>query len=195
MRTINAGSRGIVVRTMVAGVAVSGLIAGCGTTVGGSPKTEEANATGANTTLINGEKSVVYNPCKDLSDEKIRAAGADPATKRTVTDAQSGPAAFRICQWEATDLPYYVSIGSSIYSLADTRNNDKLTDFRDVPIGPRTGLVHKDKRFDDRCYVSLPMSGGSIMVTAGWKHGEQTARDICDLVIEDGKALEPFLPK
>ncbi|MFD6161856.1 DUF3558 domain-containing protein [Nocardia sp. NPDC060256] len=182
----------LVVPTVLAGMAVAGLVAGCSPTKDGNPTTQ-----GANGSPTNGERTVNFNPCKDLSDEALRATQVDPASKNVVTDPASGPTAWRICKWDATDGPYYVTVSSTYFTQDDSRKNEKLTGFRDVKIGPRAGLIYQDKSDAQqlRCYVSMPSPDGMIEVTVGWGYGEPVTRDRCELAVAHAKQLEPYLPK
>ncbi|MFF3227906.1 DUF3558 domain-containing protein [Nocardia suismassiliense] len=182
----------VAVRTVLAGVAVVGLVVGCSPTEEGTPTTN-----GANGSPTNGERTVTFNPCKDLSDEALRATRVDPASKSVVTDPASGPTAWRICKWDAANGPYFVTVSSTYFTQADSRKNDKLTGFRDVQIGPRAGLTYQDKSDEEklRCYVSLPTAEGMFEVTVGWRYGEPVTRDRCELAAEHATQLEPYLPK
>ncbi|MEU7217262.1 DUF3558 domain-containing protein [Nocardia iowensis] len=176
---------------VLAGMVVAGLVAGC-SSGGEAPKTE-----GPSGKSTNGERTVEFNPCTELSDQALRAARIDPASKDVVTDAPTGPVSARVCQWNAVGGPYFVSVSSSVYTQDEARKNDKLTGFRDVQVGPRAGLIYQDKADEDklRCYVSLPAAQGMFEVTVGWRYGEPMTRDRCELAIQHAKELEPHLPK
>lgn len=188
MRTASVSR--VAIRTMLVGAAVTALVTGCSSTKDGTPTTSGPKT-------VNGEKTVEWNPCTQLSDEAVRAARMDPATKDVTTDAPTGPVDARICQWTAVDGPYFVSVSSTIYSLDDARKNDKLTGFRNVQIGPRASLIYQDKSDTKQlsCYVSLPAAQGMLEVSVGWMYGEPVTRDRCDLAVQHAKELEPYLPK
>ncbi|MFC9436576.1 DUF3558 domain-containing protein [Nocardia sp. NPDC057030] len=181
----------VAARTILAGMAVVGLVAGC------SPNDGTPTPQSTNGSPTSGERTVSFNPCKDLSDEALRAMQVDPASKTVVIDPTSGPSAWRICKWNATGGPYFVTVSSTFFTQDDSRKNDKLTGFRDVKIGPRAGLTYQDKTDEQklRCYVSLPTAEGMFEVTVGWRYGEPVTRDRCELAVEHAKQLEPFLPK
>lgn len=188
MRTASVSR--VAIRTMLVGAAVTALVTGCSPTKDGTPTTSGPKT-------VNGEKTVEWNPCTQLSDEAVRAARMDPATKDVTTDAPTGPVSARVCQWDAVDGPYFVSVSSTIYSQDEARKNANLTGFRDVPIGARSGLIYQDKSDERklRCYVSLPAAQGMLEVTVGWRYGEPMSRDRCELAVEHAKELEPYLPK
>ncbi|MFI7004325.1 DUF3558 domain-containing protein [Nocardia sp. NPDC050175] len=181
----------VVVRTVLAGIAVAGLVAGCSPTKDGNPQGVVSG------TPTSGEQTVQFNPCTDLSDEALRAIHVDPATKYTVTDAARGGVSARICKWDSTQGPYFVTVSSTTSTQDDARKNDSLTGLRDVKIGPRSGLTYKDKSDEGnlRCYASLPAAQGMFEVTVGWRYGDPVTRDVCELAVEHAKQLEPYLPK
>ncbi|MET8776233.1 DUF3558 domain-containing protein [Nocardia sp. NPDC004654] len=179
-----------VLRTVLAGAAVIGLAAGCGSTVDGTAATPT-------TTVRNLDEIEVYNPCTQLSEEAMRGTGADPSTKRVVTDPPTGPASWRICSWEVTALPYFVTVASSSHTVDETRANPNETGFRDVNIGARPGLVHQD-RADTRgliCRVAIPAEQGMFVISADWRASKPITQDRCELAVKHAKDLEPHLPK
>ncbi|MEV0294596.1 DUF3558 domain-containing protein [Nocardia sp. NPDC050710] len=193
MRTTVAVSRGLVVRTVLAGVAVAGLVAGCGSTVDGTANT-------ASPTVPRGDRTVTWNPCTQLSDAALRATRVDPSTKRTISDAPTGATAARLCRWSSTEGPYTVAVAATVYSQDEARQNSKITGIRELRIGPRPGLVYYDKADDDKllCYVNVPSPEGSIEISVGWRYSERasmTQAPPCDLTVQHAKDIEPYLPK
>ncbi|MFE9574764.1 DUF3558 domain-containing protein [Nocardia sp. NPDC006044] len=182
----------VAARTVLAGMAVVGLVAGCSPTKDGTPNPE--GTSGAPTS---GQRTVQFNPCTDLSDEALRVTHVDPATKYVVTDAPRGGVTARICKWDSTQGPYFVTVSSTTATQDEARKNDSLTGLRDVTIGPRSGLIYRDKSDAGnlRCYASMPAAQGMFEVTVGWRYGDPVTGDVCDLAVEHAKQLEPYLPK
>ncbi|MEV0250708.1 DUF3558 domain-containing protein [Nocardia sp. NPDC050712] len=180
--------RTYVLRTVIAGAAVVGLAAGCGT-----GKSVEGTAT---PTTRDIDKIEVWNPCTQLSNEALQKARVDPATKTVTTDAQGG-ASWRVCKWQATELPIFVTVFSTSHTQDESRANPKLTNFRDVTIGPRKSLTYQEKSEPsaDGCYASLPAEQGMIEVRVGKRQTKPIAADPCDLAVGYAKDLEPYLPK
>ncbi|MCP2318315.1 Protein of unknown function (DUF3558) [Nocardia amikacinitolerans] len=184
MRTADA------LRTAAAGAAVIGLVAGCGSTVGGTAATPT-------TTVRNLDEIEVFNPCTSLSEDALRATGADPASKDVVTDPPTGPAAWRICSWDSTTLPYFITVASSSHTIDEVRSNPDETGFREVPVGPRPGLIHQDKS-DTRgliCRVAIPAEQGMFVISADWRASKPVTHDRCELAVQHAEDLEPHLPK
>lgn len=193
MRTAFVSPRGAA-RMVLAGMVVAGLVAGCSSGGDGTP---EPDSSGKPTS---GEPTVQYNPCSELSDDALRAMQVDPASKSTVTDAPSGPVTWRMCTWSSTEGPYLVTVGSSTYTMDEARKNDTVTGFRDVQVGPRSGLMYQDKNDEDklRCYVSLPSSKGMFVVIVGWRYSQRASlpqAPPCDLAARHASQLEAYLPK
>lgn len=170
-------------------------LSGCGATIPGDPTIAEGFD------AEYGERTVVYNPCTDLSDAALSAAGADPASRDVVTDPPEGPAAWRICQWRAMQAPYFISVAASTHPQDDVRSNSTVTGFEPVMIGARSGLTCRDKTAEPRCYVSMPFAEGMLNVIVGWAathamdHGSKLEWPPCSFAVRHARALEPFLPK
>ncbi|WP_327150072.1 DUF3558 domain-containing protein [Nocardia sp. NBC_01329] len=165
------------------------LVAGCGeTTVEGSPTTTERPTT------------VAFNPCSDLPDDALRAAGLDPATKKTSVDTPTGGGTWKICFWRPVDkTPYAVSIGTTTFTQDDLPGNPTITGLSDVQIGSRAGKTYRQANSPLmlRCYVSMPSGGGMANVIVDWDASErETApeKPPCSLAVEQATELEPFLP-
>lgn len=181
-------------RAVACAVFATTILTGCAQTTIGNPTI----AGGFDTE--SGERTVVYNPCTDLSDAALRAAELDPASKDVITDAPEGPAAWRVCQWRSTQGPYGVVVASSIRPQDDVRSNTTVTDFAPMTIGARAGLTYRDKADEDQlgCYVSMPYAEGMLNVKAAWNYSERhsvTERPPCSIAVQHARALEPFFPK
>src|SRR5690606_3575415 len=98
-----------IVRAVISATAVLAVTAGCsGTEAGTATPTTQAMDT-------------LLNPCTDVPDEWLIETGLDPATEsNTVNPAEAS--SWRICRWNAVDLPYMVSVMSSSKTLEETRN-------------------------------------------------------------------------
>ncbi len=176
----------------VVAMVAAGLVAGC--TVGG-----ESASAGPSTTT--GEPRVEWNPCSELSTEALEATGASPETKSTRFDAPGDRAAVRMCSWEPADgRPYYIGIGSFVFTLDEFRQNDQVTGFTDVQVNDRPGLTFYPTGNENpirRCYVGLPMARGGLMIYADWRYGKRDSlpeSPPCGLAVQHAQTLEPYLP-
>lgn len=180
----------VVIRAMVCGLAGVAVLAGCGDTEQGAGTPTKAGAT------------EVFNPCRGaLSDDALRSAGLDPATKRVTTDPPSGVSAWRVCSWQPLDDRYgsgrrSVGVYSTSFTLDDARKKESLTDMREIQINSRPGLVYRDKSLPDSCYVAFAAEQGMFNVDVGWLSTEGAhVGDLCEMAKQYSAALEPHLPK
>ncbi|WP_194819273.1 DUF3558 domain-containing protein [Nocardia sp. XZ_19_385] len=178
-----------VLRTVMAGAAVVGLAAGCGT-----GKSVEGTA---KPTTRNPDAIQVWDPCTQLGDEALRKTRVDPATKDVTTNPAHGPASWRVCSWNSTELPYFLMVLSTSHTQDESRANTKLTGFKDVTIGSRKGMTYQDKSDTrgDVCYVSLPAEQGMVEVAVSWRASKPITADRCERAIAHAQELEPYLPK
>ncbi|MFI5720973.1 DUF3558 domain-containing protein [Nocardia sp. NPDC051750] len=178
----------------VAAIVAATMVAGCGDTVGGEPAAEGASTT-------SGEQHVEWNPCSELSDEALRATEVDPASKSAVFDAPGDRAAWRMCTWRATDGPYFVGVGATVFTQDDVYKNTQVTGIEPVQINDRSGLTYHLVGNEDPirlCYVSLPMQKGMLNVYASWYYSERSSipeSPPCGLAIRHAQTLEPYLPE
>lgn len=187
--------RGIAVtRTVVCGMLGVAVLAGCGEGAEGSA--------GPTTTVRDLDTIEVFNPCRGaLSDDALREAGLDPATKRITTDPPSGVSAWRICNWAPLDDRYgsgprRVALFSTSHTLDDARKKESATVLGETTVNRRAGLISKEAGDTDGCYVSFEAEQGMFEVRTSWLdlEGPRTG-DVCEMSQQYAEALEPSLPK
>ncbi|MGW5384216.1 DUF3558 domain-containing protein [Nocardia sp. NPDC003963] len=175
-------------------LAAMGAAAGCGVTVDGEPAVEEQSTNSA-------EASVEWNPCSELSEESLRAMGTDPSQKNTTFDAPGDQALFRVCSWDSVDGPYHVGVGSISFSQDEWYQNTEVTGVRPQQVNNRSGLTFYPNDGEQpirQCYVSLPMTDGSLFVNVDWAYSQRSSMPEsppCQLAVEHAQKLEPYLPK
>ncbi|WP_280457144.1 DUF3558 domain-containing protein [Nocardia carnea] len=181
-----------VVGNAVVAMVAAGLAAGCG----------GAESASAGPTTTTGEPHVEWNPCSELSTEALEATGARPETKHTSFDAPGDRAAVRMCAWDSADgSPYFIGVGSFIFTLEEFRQNDQVTGFAEVQINDRSGLTFYPAGNETpirRCYVGLPMAKGGLMIYADWRYSKRDSlpeSPPCGLAVQHAQTLEPYLPE
>ena len=181
-------------RVAVCAAVGAAVLAGCGTTTDGSA--------GPTTTVRDLDKIEVFNPCRGaLSDDALRGAGLDPATKRITTDPPTGVSAWRICNWAPLDDRYgsgkrRVVILSTSHTLDDARKKDGAVVLRDTTVNGRAGLVSKETNDPDGCYVSFTAEQGMFEIRTSWLSTEgPRVGDLCDMAEQYAAAIEPLLPQ
>ncbi|PFX01396.1 hypothetical protein CJ469_03511 [Nocardia farcinica] len=175
-------------RTAIAGLVTLAVATGC-SALGGDTEGTATPATQAPDTLL--------NPCTDLPDEWLRETGLDPASKSVTVDP-AGESTWRICRWDAVDLPYMVSVMSSNKTLAETRTNTSVNVLGETTIGARPALltrVKSDAEDELTCYVTFPAEQGSFTISLGWRASRPVTADRCELAIKHATDLEQHLPK
>lgn len=176
------------VRVLLALAATAVLATGCTSSTEGA-----ATETAAPKTAAPVE---VFNPCTQLPDGAITAAGLDPGSKDVTVDPPSGPSTWRVCLWRSDGNEFFVSIFSTSHTLDEARANQELVNVSETPIAGRRGLTFMDKTDADgeSCYAAIPAAQGMFEINAAWTIDAERNRDICEVAIQYATALEPHLP-
>ncbi|MFC4375388.1 DUF3558 domain-containing protein [Nocardia halotolerans] len=137
---------------MVAG-AVVGAVVGCDDDSSGKPVATSSAAA-----------PVLWDPCSEISDEVIRAAGADPATEESGIGGvhQSG---WEMCTWMGDT--YSVAVFSTGRTVAEFEQKPGQVDFQDVTIGGRAGRQFRVEGAskDLRCDVLFAARQGVVQIS------------------------------
>ncbi|MFC4373094.1 DUF3558 domain-containing protein [Nocardia halotolerans] len=181
------------VSAVVGGVVVLPMLVGCDGSTEGS----------ATPTTRNIDEIIVYNVCRDpgISDEALRAAGLDPATKRVFTDPPTGVSSFRSCNWKPIDdrygpVNYRVDVFSTSHTLEEQRKKESATVLGETTVNGRPALITKERSDPDSCYIDFEAEQGMFQVSAVWlSEYESRAGDICEISARHAETLEPSLPK
>ncbi|MGW6725109.1 DUF3558 domain-containing protein [Nocardia sp. NPDC055029] len=167
---------------LVAGLAVAGL-AGCaaGET---SPEVTTAAA-----------KPALWNPCTEIADDVLRAAGVDPGTEETGAGGvpQSG---WEICGWRGPD--YSLTVYTTDKTVAYFEQRPGNINFSDVTIANRSGRQFKVQG-DSRnlmCDVVFPTDQGVVQLAVGNSAiADGPLADPCEHLQLAGAVLVPTFPK
>ncbi|MFC6014485.1 DUF3558 domain-containing protein [Nocardia lasii] len=181
------------VSAVVGGVLVLSGVVGCGGSTEGAAKP----------TTRNIDEIIVYNVCRDpgISDEALRAAGLDPATKSVFTDPPTGVSSFRACRWHPLDdrfgpMNYVVYVYSTSHTLQELRAKESATVLGETTVNGRPGLISKERGNPDGCYVDFNAEQGMFQVSVGWlSEYKSRAGDTCEIAARHAGLLEPSLPK
>lgn len=160
-------------RALVAGVAVAVLVGGCSEAVAGQ-----------------AVEAKLFDPCTELSDEALRAAGVDPASKSDLVQYPE----WHMCAWgDAVDENRNLSVFSTEWQLADFRVNPTRTGFLEVSVDGRDGLQYMEvNRATRSCAIGFDTARGSIHVEASWILNPPN--DPCKFALEEAHILLPYLP-
>ncbi|MFF2085341.1 DUF3558 domain-containing protein [Nocardia sp. NPDC058176] len=169
---------------IVAGVAVVG-VAGCG----GSEGSSGTGSSGVSTSA----KPVLWDPCAEISDEVLTAAGVDPGTEESGVGghAQSG---WEICAWDAPD--YSLTVYTTDKTVEEFEQKSGNVDFQDVTIAGRQGRQFKVEGAskDLGCDVVFPAAQGVVQLEILNSPLETGLEDPCVYLARVGEVLVPIFP-
>jgi hypothetical protein len=176
------------VRATLATAAAAALATGC-------TSSTEGAATGTTAPTTTGSVEI-FNPCTELSEGAITAAGLDPASKDVTVDPPSGPSTWRVCLWRSEGNEFFVSIFSTSHTLDEARSNQELVNVSETSIVDRNGLTFMDKTDSDgeSCYAAMSAAQGMFEINVAWTIDAARNRDICEVAAQYATALEPHLP-
>jgi len=177
----------IAARTVIAGVAVLGLVTGCSEVgLGGSEPGTPTAAT--------PEMDDLLDPCTDIPDAWLIETGLDPSTEQNIVNPDK-ISSWRICGWEPSTHRYRMDVLSTSRTIEESRANPTLVTLREVTIGDRRGIVNKNNTAAGTvCYINLPAEQGMFVIGVGW-YDDRPAEGACDTAIKHATDLEPHLPK
>ncbi|MFE6920301.1 DUF3558 domain-containing protein [Nocardia sp. NPDC057663] len=167
---------------VVAGLAVAGLV-GC--------DSGETSSKGMTTTA----KPVLWNPCTEISDDALRAAGVDPASEEIGAGGvpQSG---WEICGWDGPD--YSLTVYTTSKTIGYFEEKPGNIDFTDVTIADRQGRqfrVQGDTR-NLWCDVVFPSNQGVVQLAVGNSPiADGPLEEPCEYLQRAGAVLVPAFPK
>ncbi|MEU5404879.1 DUF3558 domain-containing protein [Nocardia asteroides] len=166
---------------VIAGVAVVG-VAGC--------ESGETSSRGATTTA----KPALWNPCAEIPDEVLKAAGVDPGTEEAGLGGVPQPG-WEICGWSGRE--YSLTVYSTSKSVRDFEQKPGNIDFTDVTIAGRQGRQFKEQG-DTRnldCDAVFPAAQGVVQLQVLNSPLIKGLADPCDYLQRTGAVLVPTFPK
>ncbi|MGY5306011.1 DUF3558 domain-containing protein [Nocardia gipuzkoensis] len=168
---------------LLVGALATGVV-GCGDTTSGSPTTGSSTAA----------SQALFNPCKGIPDEALRAAGVDPATEEAGIAGvhQSG---WEICSWKGPK--YSITVYSTGRTVAEFERKPGNIDFKDVVVAARQGRQFRvegaSKNLD--CDVLFPAAQGVVQLATMNRAGQDDLEDPCTVLYRVGESIVPVLPR
>ncbi|MEU3009542.1 DUF3558 domain-containing protein [Nocardia asteroides] len=167
---------------VIAGVAVVG-VAGC--------ESGETSSRGATTTA----KPVLWNPCAEIPDDVLKAAGVDPGTEEAGLAGVPQPG-WEICGWMGPEYSLTVYTTGKTAKAFEQMPGNK--DFTDVSIAGRSGRQFKIEG-DTRnmfCDVVFPTDQGVVQLGVNNSAiADGPLDDPCTYLQRVGSVLVPTFPK
>jgi hypothetical protein len=182
---------------LLAGIAVGVLgvaaLAGCGSD-------SSAGGSGATTTAA----APAWSPCTGLSDATLRAAGLDPATKKTGFYGEQ-PGNWQVCDWKPFGFDVAGATGYSIgifstndRTVDDVRHASQTSQLVDVTIGGRPAAQYHFGADNPALSCDLAFrtaSNGMVFLSAEGSTAGEYTESLCSVVRKVATALLPELPK
>ncbi|MFC9897479.1 DUF3558 domain-containing protein [Nocardia sp. NPDC127579] len=166
---------------LLAAVLIAPVLAACESTTGGSPTTSAAPVS-------------LWNPCTEIPDATLTAAGLRPETEETGIGGvhQDG---WEICAWKGKN--FYVSVYSAARPVADIESKAGNVEFRDASIAGRAGRQFKIEGAskDLGCDVVFPAAQGLFQLQVLNAYGSADLEDPCAVLRRVGNSIVPVLPK
>ncbi len=159
----------------------SGVVA-CGDATSGSPTTSTTAA------------KALFDPCTGIPDDALRAAGVDPATKKSGIAGvdQSG---WEICGWKGPK--YFITVYSAGRAVSEVESKPGNVEFKDVELAGRPGRQFRVEGAakDLECDAVFPASQGLLQLSVSNRAGQDNLEDPCTILHGVGESIVPVLPR
>ncbi|WP_253782426.1 DUF3558 domain-containing protein [Nocardia amikacinitolerans] len=167
---------------MLLGVVLASGAVGCVDNTSGSPTTTSTAA------------AALFNPCTGISDDAIRAAGADPATEESGIAGVHQPG-WEICRWKSPT--FFLTVFSTGRTVAEFEHKPGNVEFQDVMVAGRPGRQFKVEGAskDDLCDVLFPAAQGVVQLRIENKASMEGLEDPCTVLYRVGESMVPTFPR
>lgn len=166
------------------------VIAGVAMTAAGCDGSGEPAAKG--TTSAAGP--ALWNPCTEIPDASLTAAGVDPKTEEKGVGGVAQPG-WEICGWDGRQ--YSLTVYSTAKGVEQFETKPGNVDFRDVTIAGRQGRQFRvegaSKKFN--CDTVFPTAQGVIQLQVLNSPLEDDLDDPCNYLARVGAILVPTFPR
>lgn len=160
---------------------------GCSSSTSGTASPETSDPKGATAAL--------WDPCTQVTDDVLRQAGMDPATKTTNIGGVAVDG-WKLCSWhDNPDYYYTLGVWSSLFTIEDLKKKPDNVDFQAVTAGGRNGFQYRtasDKN-GTNCYVAFPASQGTFEVSI-YNMSSRAAEAPCSHAVSAAAAIVPLFP-
>ncbi|MDJ0396034.1 DUF3558 domain-containing protein [Rhodococcus sp. G-MC3] len=168
-------------KAVVAVIAATALVGGCGGESGSAQPTAER-----------------WDPCSIPADA-IERTGLDPHFVKPGLGEGIGLPDWDVCRFQGPSAAptYFVNVTSSdIHTIDDARNNPTYTSGFDLTIGDRDAFRFYTTATEPGrdCNVAISVRTGVVVFGVDFKGGIEPTRDPCDLVLQHAEDLENVLP-
>ncbi|MEU6563163.1 DUF3558 domain-containing protein [Nocardia nova] len=169
---------------VVAAVCIAGAFsaAGCSTETNGTP------------TATADPAAALWDPCTQVPDSALTAAGLDPSTKESGVGGveQHG---WKICGWNSSPKKFAITVYSTARPPAEIANKSGNIEQRDVTIAGRSGTEFKASGWDTQCNAVFPAQQGAIQLQVLGRLAEDNPINPCETLASVGNSIVPTFPK
>lgn len=135
-----------------------------------------------------GRPKVVFDPCTWISDEAVREAGLDPATRRRGQDLVA-EYTFLTCDFDGEFRDVQINSGNVTWE-EDLQKNGAYSE--PLTVNGREAIVVQDPQLVRVCSIHVRTKVGIVMFSSTRTfEGTQAGLQLCDGVLEIATALEP----
>ncbi|WP_227996257.1 DUF3558 domain-containing protein [Nocardia australiensis] len=163
------------------GIVLASSAVGCGTTTNGSPSASSTTAAPA-----------LFDPCTEVPDDALRAAGVDPATKEAGI-AGVHQVGLEVCKWRGP--AYAISLYSTGKPVSEFETKPGNIGFQDVTIAGRQGREFRAEGWETQCNAVFPAAQGALQVQILGRMSVDNPEDPCSVLARVGEKIVPILPK
>jgi hypothetical protein len=143
---------------------------------------------------------VIFDPCLDLSDATLTAAGYDPTSEKNA-DFKGGSYTFLGCSYDSYHRPegfyYGMNVLSGNITFAEEEEK-KRGHAAPIDINGRKALLIFDNTVTDYCELSIETSYGVLGFTRSIfsdRPGATPESEWCASLEDTARIFEPFIPK
>jgi hypothetical protein len=171
-----AGPRRALLLVVAAGAIT---LAGCGAPAGGSSASPVPAALQA---------PAAFDPCRDVDDRTVRAAGFNPATREPRPASGEYTAA---CEYTSPEMSLIVSTSATSFEAF----RDRYEGVREgLDIGPRPAVIVRRPEQDQPCELAMKTAGGIITLqTVVSVSARQWGMDRCGGIVAIATDIEPSI--
>ena len=177
------------------------FLAGCGSQTADGQSSPDNAATPTSTRVPrhvdqSDRPLVAFDPCSDLPDETLVAAGYDP-TSKTNADFTPDSYTFLGCSYDTQQRLYGLNILSGNISFAEEQ--EKTKDYATpTEVNGRPALLKWEPNKPNACALSIETSYGVLILDRSVFQGhgvDAPVAEWCAGLEETARTFEPFIPK
>ncbi|WP_072738905.1 DUF3558 domain-containing protein [Rhodococcus triatomae] len=145
-------------------------------------------------TDLSARPDVIFDPCMDIPDDALRAAGLEPST-RSFEDVSSSDRTFLICAYRPGPRGMYVNIGSSNSTYDEYVAKESESELHEYDIDGRRAVTKHVGSRGGNCILTVETSYGTLGVTRDLFDSELPREQSCDGIDDMARIFLSHLPE